>query len=382
MIRKQDYFRLGAFIIIGTCMLIAIIIVLGAGRYFRKTYTVESYFNESINGLEVGSPVKLRGVNVGQVSNVNFVANKYEAAKSSARYLLVTCEINPQLFNDMGDEEFAKFIEEEVKRGLRVRPTSLGLTGQLFLNFVYTAPGQDTPLPIRWNPDVPYVPSVPSTLGRVENAVTTISKTLSGIKQEDIISIIGDIKSIVGTIDHFMRTEGGREAGNRLLNILTQTDKLLVRTNKLMAAPEAERLIPETVSAISGVNRIVNASSENLIQAAEEARNAMVNLNEATAIISKELQTQETRQALAQIGPALTNIAEASNKLGGAVAKIHALANRLNSMAASEEATIHTILEDTREIMQNVKELTGDAKRYPSGVFFGKPPSKASPDTQ
>lgn len=382
MIRKQDYFRLGAFIIIGTCMLIAIIIVLGAGRYFSKTYTVESYFNESVNGLEIGSPVKLRGVNIGRVSDINFVANKYDEAKTSARYVLVTTEINPQLFNEMDDDEFFKSIDEEVQRGLRVRPTSLGLTGQLFLNFVYTDPTQNLPLPIGWDPDVAYVPSVPSTLGRVESAVTTISKTLSGIRQEDITSIIEDVKSIVDTIDHFMRTEGGREAGNRLLSILTSTDRLISRVNTLMASPETERLIPEVVGAISGVNHIINASSDDLIAASKEARQAMENLNKTSAIISKEIQNQETQQAIAQIGPALKNISKASNDLAAAVAKVHALANRLNSIAASEEGTIHSILEDTREIMQNVKELTGDAKRYPSGVFFGKPPSKATPDTE
>ena len=43
-------------------MLLAVIVILGAGRFFETTYPLETYFDESVNGLAVGSPVKLRGV--------------------------------------------------------------------------------------------------------------------------------------------------------------------------------------------------------------------------------------------------------------------------------------------------------------------------------
>ena len=130
-------------------MLVAIIIILGAGRYFQTTYTVESYFDESVNGLDIGSPVKLRGVNIGRVSAIDFVANKYERARQGGvRYVCVESEITPDLFQEMDETEFREAIKEEAAHGLRVRPTSLGLTGQLFLNFVYTDPENNPPLKI------------------------------------------------------------------------------------------------------------------------------------------------------------------------------------------------------------------------------------------
>jgi len=383
MIRKQDYFKLGAFIIVGSCMLMAIIIILGAGKYFETTYKVESYFDESVNGLEVGSPVKLRGVKIGRVASINFVANKYfKADESEIRYVCVECDIDPQIFHDLDKDNFNEILAREVAQGLRVRPTSLGLTGQLFLNFIYTDPQSNPPLKIDWQPDVTYIPSVPSTLNRIEGAITTISKTLSTINHEDIASIIKDIKSIVGTLDDFMKTEGGKEAGKKIISILEETRIILSRTNELMADPSLDLVIPNASKAIAGVSRIVTNSENDIVQAVREAKEAMISFRTTSDALAKYLADPRLGKAMSQIAPTMANVAQASKDLTAAVAKVHALVNRLNSVIASEEANVHTILEDTREVMQNIKELSGDAKRYPSGVFFGKPPNKATPDTK
>jgi len=381
MVRKRDYFKLGLYIILGTGMLLAVIIILGAGRYFQTTYPLETYFDESVNGLSVGSPVKLRGVQVGRVAEINFVTNVYEAARSKEyRYVYVRCEINPDLFEDRSDEEFLAYMSRESKRGMRIRPTSLGLTGQLLLNIIYQDPKSNPPLPIKWTPEYAYIPSVPSTLSRVEEAVTTISKTLSGLKQEDLESIITDVKSIVGTIDDFMKTKGGREAGNRVLDILQSTRKILARTDKILSDPAAETIIPNTASILSGVNRITEESEDDIIKAVAETRAAIASFKQASQVLSRTLTDPRMDKAMAEIAPTLENISEASTDLASAVSKVHALVNRLNGVAASQEANVRAIIEDTRQVMENVRELTDDAKRYPSGVIFGRPPSKPHPE--
>ncbi|EGB16641.1 Mammalian cell entry related domain protein [Pseudodesulfovibrio mercurii] len=381
MVRKKDYFKLGLYIILGTGMLLAVVVILGAGRYFQTTFPLETYFDESVNGLSVGSPVKLRGVQVGRVAEINFVSNIYHDAKSpQSRYVYVRCEVNPDLFKEMTDDEFVEHVAREAKRGMRIRPTSLGLTGQLFLNTIYQDPKTNPPLPIDWTPEYAYIPSVPSTLSRVEEAVTTISKTLSSLRQEDLQSIIKDVKSIVGTIDDFMKTEGGREAGNRVLDILQSTRSILGRTDRLLADPAAETLIPHTASILSNVDRITSESADNIIKAAAETRAAIASFKQASQVLSKTLTDPRMDKAMAEIAPSLENISRASSDLAAAVTKVHTLINRLNGMAASQEANVRSIIEDTREVMQNVKELTDDAKRYPSGVIFGTPPSKPHPE--
>ena len=383
MLRKNDYFKLGSYIIVGTCLFLGVIIVLGAGRYFQTTYTMETYFDESVNGLEIGSPVKLRGVRIGRVADIDFVANVYqEAEEKERRYVYVVCDIDPDMFGNLDKEDFKEYVSREVDQGLRVRPTTLGLTGQLFLNLIYDKSGSGKPLPIDWNPDDAYIPSVPSTLSRIEAAVTTISNTLSGLNKDDISSIIKDVKSIVNTIDNFMKTDGGKEAASHLLGVLDETKKLLTRTNELMATPALDNFLADAASAVRGIDTIVNESSDDVIAAVHEARQAITSFKKASDVMAKLLNDPRMDKAMSEIAPTLQNVANASQDLTASVKKVHALVNRLNAVVASEEANVHAILEDTREVMENLKELSGDAKRYPSGVFFGKPPSKATPDTQ
>jgi paraquat-inducible protein B len=381
MARKQDYFKLGAFIIVGTAILVAVIIILGAGQYFKTSYTIETYFNESVNGLEIGSPVKLRGVSIGRVADIDFVLNKYrQANQDERRYVYVECEIEPDIFGQLDSKKFREAVAREVKQGLRVRPTSLGLTGQLFLNLGYNAEDESTALlKTNWTPETNYIPSVPSTMSRIEAAVTTISRTLSGLNQEDIKSIISDVKSIVGAIDDFMKTEGGKAAGKKVLSILEETRILLARTNTLMGDPAADTLIPNAAKTLESVNRVVTESEPELIAAVKEARAAMASFRKTSDVLSRNLADPRMEKAMSNLPPALENISDASRELAAAVAKIHILTNRLNGLAASEEATIHSIFEDTREIMENIKDLSHDAKRYPSGVIFGTPPAQAQP---
>ena len=383
MLRKNDYFKLGSYIIVGTCLLLGVIIVLGAGRYFKTTFTMETYFDESVNGLEVGSPVKLRGVRIGRVADIDFVANIYKRAdEKERRYVYVVCDIDPDMFGNLDKDEFKENVAREVSQGLRVRPTTLGLTGQLFLNLVYDKTDTGKSLPIDWSPEEAYIPAVPSTLSRIEAAVTTISNTLSSLNKEDISSIIKDVKSIVNTIDKFMKTDGGKEAASHLLGVLDETKKLLARTNELLANPSLDNLMTDAASAVKGIDTIVNESSEDIIAAVHEARQAITSFKKASDVLAKLLNDPRMDKAMSEVAPTLQNVANASKDLTASVKKVHALINRLNAVVASEEANVHAILEDTREVMENLKELSGDAKRYPSGVFFGKPPSKATPDTQ
>lgn len=382
MIRKQDYFKLGAFIISGTAILVTVIIILGAGKYFKTSYTIETYFNESVNGLDVGSPVKLRGVNIGHVADIDFVLNTYPGAnQEERRYVYVKCEITPDIFGEINKDTFSEAVREEVAYGLRVRPTSLGLTGQLFLNLTYDTDDTTPSLPVDWIPINNYVPSVPSTMGRIEAAISTISKSLSGISQEDLGAIIKDIKSITGAIDDFIKAEGGKEAGQKVLSILEETRMILARANLLLADPATSKIIPQAAQAIAGINRIVTESGDDAVAAIKEARGAMASFRTASDVLAKTLADPRMDKAMSEIAPALENIGSASRDMAAAVSKIHALANRLNALTASEEANLHAILEDTREILENLKDISRDAKRYPSGVIFGGPPTQAKPAT-
>ena len=269
MIRKNDYYKLGLFIIIGASMLISVIIILGAGRYSRPPTPLRPISTNRSTGwpwARRSSSVASRSAR--PVRNQLRTQHIQRQRDQEHALCIRECDINPELFDDISEEKFKIRVKGEVERGLRVRPTSLGLTGQLFLNIVYDDPLTSTPLTINWTPRYSYIPSAPSTLSQVEGAITTISKTLSSLKQEDLEAIISDVKSIVNTIAEFMKTEGGRTAGNKILDILEETRSILSRTDDILADPALETIIPNAAGAAESINTILTQSSDDLIAAA------------------------------------------------------------------------------------------------------------------
>lgn len=374
--RQSDYFKLGVFVIIGSAMLVVVVMVLGAGEYFKETYTMETYIAESVNGLEVGSPVKLKGVQVGSVSHIGFVANKYD---DSYRYVLVECALEPRKLGSQDHDEFLRTLDEDVKRGLRVRPTTLGLTGQLYLNLDYLDPETNKPPKISWQPEFAYVPSAPSTLNRLEAALSSISGFLSGLKKEDIETIIADVKDISAALSNFLRKADVRKLGKVIIANLQETRKLLARVNELLQDPAVEELIPDAARTVAGVRRIVEASEDDLVSSVHDARTAMKSLRNATGRVEQVVADPALDKQLHKIASTFENVNKASEDLRSAVRKLHAVLSRANGLVAGQQSNIESIMSDARLLLQNLKELTEEAKRYPSGVIFGQPPHKVEP---
>jgi phospholipid/cholesterol/gamma-HCH transport system substrate-binding protein len=58
MEKEHRNFRLGLFVILTIATLLAVLFILGGRSLFQPTLTIETYFNESVSGLDIGSPVK------------------------------------------------------------------------------------------------------------------------------------------------------------------------------------------------------------------------------------------------------------------------------------------------------------------------------------
>ena len=69
MARQKTNLIIGLFVILGVVMGVVAIIWVGATSYFQKGVTYITYFDESVQGLQVDSSVKFRGVDVGRVES-------------------------------------------------------------------------------------------------------------------------------------------------------------------------------------------------------------------------------------------------------------------------------------------------------------------------
>lgn len=383
MSTRPNTFKLGLFLIVGSALFVIMVVVLGAGRFFKKTYHLETYINESVNGLEVGSPVKYRGVQIGRVSHIGFAADKYSGFFGSKyRYVLVECEVDANYFHNIPDEELAQGIKAEIERGMRVRPVSQGLTGQLYLGIDYLDPAANPPLEINWEPQYLYVPSAPSTLSKVEEAVSRISDTLSALNKQDLEAIIRDVKTITASLSQFMQGGDKQGIGKLLSSNLEDLGKAIDRINQLLSRREFDTLITSAANAAKGVDRIVSSAGDDVLTIAASMRDASESIKAASAQIEKTLASPEMKANLAGLGTTLKNVNASAGDMRAAAARLHALLGRVNALVAGQQSNIEDIVEDTRRLMENMRELSNEAKRYPSGMIFGDPPAKVNPEKQ
>src|SRR5947209_15642011 len=134
MSAQANNFKLGLFVIGATVALVVLLLIVGSGRWFQSKTVIETYFNESVQGLDIGSKVKYRGVSVGEVTRIGFTYNKYELDKAMAerkRYVLVEATILGRLIGSRagGDITRPEQVRMEIEKGLRIRLAPQGITG-------------------------------------------------------------------------------------------------------------------------------------------------------------------------------------------------------------------------------------------------------------
>src|ERR1700756_110553 len=121
MEESRRYVRLGLFVVVGVSVVALGLFVLGGQKWFRPTFTFETYFNQSIAGLELGAPVRFRGVPLGHVSEILTSAATYERDVPLDRrreYIVVRVEVN------LSRREAAEMRQNAItlaKKGLRAQ---------------------------------------------------------------------------------------------------------------------------------------------------------------------------------------------------------------------------------------------------------------------
>ena len=89
-----NYFKVGIFTFSGLILFIAGLVAFGlSGSIFKESIECVTFFERSVQGLNVGSPVKFRGFGVGTVTGI-YLASVEEVQGQSV--VKVTFEISPK----------------------------------------------------------------------------------------------------------------------------------------------------------------------------------------------------------------------------------------------------------------------------------------------
>ncbi len=111
---------IGGFVLGALALVVIVFVIFGSAEFFKKTYNFVTYFKRDVTGLRVGSPVKVRGVDVGSVTKITPLFDEKGAFISE-----VIAKVYGGIIHDtMGyyeKMEGEELMERLVERGLRAR---------------------------------------------------------------------------------------------------------------------------------------------------------------------------------------------------------------------------------------------------------------------
>ncbi len=162
--QKANPKLIGVFILAAFFIFIATFLLINRDRFFSRSIKYVLYFQGSIKGLNVGSPVVFNGVPIGRVIRISLVTD----VQTLQIRIPVYIETNKNSFivlnagNRSSEKDIRIFTEKMIAKGLRAKLENQSLlTGQMMIGLSYYP---DTPIILQGNnPKIIEIPTLPST---------------------------------------------------------------------------------------------------------------------------------------------------------------------------------------------------------------------------
>ncbi len=187
MSRKASPTLVGAFVVSALTLAVAAIMLFSSGALFRDARPFVLYFDGSVSGLRQGSPVKFRGVEVGQVTGVYLDLGDDRPSSDAA--IPVTIDLFQDRIRAKGveiDLDDPVWYQEVIDAGMRGQLQTQSLvTGQLYVG-LDIHPG--SPAIFRGGPDTRYpeIPTLPTAFEEIQQKLTGFITQLNKVEIDSI----------------------------------------------------------------------------------------------------------------------------------------------------------------------------------------------------
>jgi len=289
MTDKPNTVAIGAFIVGAALIAISAIVFIGGSGWGGDKSKVVMVFDGSVKGLTVGAPVALRGVQIGQVTDIHLIFD----SDSIDITMTVEAEIDGRSFERRGDAE-GYLGDEMIARGLRAQLNSQSiLTGLLYIQLDFHPNSPVNLVDI----DSPYsqIPTIPTDLQRITRELESI----------DFARLAVDIETIADSLGTFVSTESFQglpadlhealasieELGDQLKSQLASSgpklDKLLDDTEQTMESLSSE--IPEISAAAVNTMKLLDTAIAAFEDAMKEIDDLVSDDSATTYALNKAL---------------------------------------------------------------------------------------------
>jgi len=188
----------GTFVIGALVLLVAALLTLRSCNVFSRPGHFVAYFNESVQGLNEGSAVMLRGVPVGRVKSIRV---RYDE-KTRQSQVVVVAELNQNMVTDDAGRLIKltdrATLQRLIDQGLRAQIDLAGITGQQFVELDFIDRQESPSPPTVSEAEYPVVPTLRSGMSEL---VENLSKIAGNLKKVDFAGLSQALKSLLATVN-------------------------------------------------------------------------------------------------------------------------------------------------------------------------------------
>jgi phospholipid/cholesterol/gamma-HCH transport system substrate-binding protein len=319
MARKTSKFMIGLFVSIGILIGMVAVVWLGASKYFEKGMTYVTYFDESVQGLQVDSTVKYRGVEAGRVERIRVAPDN--------RLIEVIMKIN---------------LRGKLEREYIAQLKAAGITGIVFVELDRKeADKSDLTPKITFAPDYPVIPSKPSEVKQLLSGIDNVIQSLNKI---DTQGISDQIKSTLKVLE----------------SVVASLNNVIGSVEKALGAGNLEDAIVEIKNTLLKVQSFVSEAQKDL-QAMDLGKSG-TNIESATARLDKIMNSGEIEAAVAEVKDAAR--------------KMNQLVEGLDKRSLAITNNIKGTSENLKRASESLEMLIDRVYASPSDLLFGEPPPR------
>lgn len=331
MSKPVNPYTIGLFMVGALILLTAGIMIFGGGKILKKKTEYVIYFDSALNGLNVGAPVTLQGVQVGTVKEISL-----ELDQKTIRIIKpVVIQIDSELVLDSSGKPFKEADslqerEQNAKRlidaGLKAQlQTQSLLTGLLYVEFNFH-PNEPLNLTGLHYKELAELPSVPTTEDQIRNTADAI---LNKIRQLPLEDMVKDLSITLKAVREIATSDELQKNRAALTKTLDETEKLIAAMNHNLGP------------LLNNMNTTVVDTQVLVRQFTKEIKPVLV-------------ATEKT------LNTANSVLLESKNSLGAV------------ETLAAPDAPIWQSMEALREAAESTKELTDYLQRHPDSIVYGK----------
>ena len=304
MATPTNHWKLGLFVVVGLVVAIGSVAALGARSLEKETVSYQSFFDESVQGLDVGSPVKFRGVTVGSVSIINVAPDH--------RHVAVTCGLEVTQLQDLGlATSHGGKARIAVPPDLRVQLGSTGLTGVKFVSIDFF-PTKDNPImALPFAVPENYIPSAQSTMKNLEDSVVHAVDRFPELADQ--------IVQLLGKISRLLEDVTDEHIPEKASMTLAHVNEVLSSVQLAVKVADVGALSHEARTTMSSVNLTVTQmgalverlqGEKGLVASIERASNAVGDVAHGATGVGQDLEetmrdVQEAAAAVQRLGDEL-----------------------------------------------------------------------------